>query len=71
MCMNSQAIHPGKPLSRSRPAETTARPRAMYAAEPRSRYLNGSATRPASARSPSPPARSASPASSRLTRRPA
>ena len=37
MWMPSQASQPMKPLAWNRPTETTARPREMYAAEPRSR----------------------------------
>ncbi len=37
MWMNSQTHQPRKPANRSRATETTARPREMYAADPRSR----------------------------------
>lgn len=36
MCTNSQPSQPGKPLSRNGPADMTAEPREMYAADPRS-----------------------------------
>ena len=41
MWMTSQASQPIRPATCSGPKDTTAEPREMYAAEPRSRYLNG------------------------------